>query len=118
MRFFRRRRSDDGDNCSVTYGSKGHPTKVSVVARWDFDVVDPDKVIATVTSRLVGKGYDADDAAAHVRDVEQALIMLFELDGWEPKYESIGLEFAGSDATVRAISKTIEDGDDATDDGF
>ncbi|UVS80482.1 hypothetical protein Actkin_04233 [Actinokineospora sp. UTMC 2448] len=61
------------------------------------------------------KGYSAGDAADHVRDVEQALLGLFELDGWEPGYESIGLEFAGSAASVRAIKKTIEDGDDAED---
>ncbi|MFC5290366.1 hypothetical protein ACFPM7_25215 [Actinokineospora guangxiensis] len=82
------------------------------MARWDFDVRDPDKVIATAIARLVAKGYEPDDAADHVKDVEQALLMLHELDGWEPEYEAIGLEFAGSVASGRAIKKTIEDGDD------
>jgi hypothetical protein len=111
MRLFGRRRSDrTGEHAGLTPG--GHPKKISIVSRWDFEVRDPNEVIAAVIARLIEKGYEPDDAADHVRDVEQALLMLHELDGWEPVYEAIGLEFAGSSASSRAVEKTIEDGDD------
>jgi hypothetical protein len=107
MRLFRRRRSGP-----VAPTAGRHPEKVAIEARWDFEVREPDKVIAAVIARLVERGYEHDDAADHVRNVEQALLMLFELDGWEPAYEAIGLEFAGSVRSTRAIKRTIEDGDD------
>lgn len=86
--------------------------KLSITARWDFEVTDEQAFIAYVRERLItDRRYSPEAAAEHTPDAERALMSLFELDGELPEYKKSVLKDAGSGFTVAPIEKTLYDMD-------
>lgn len=87
--------------------------KLSITARWDFEVADEQAFIEYVRERLMAdRGYSLNAAEEHTPDAERALMSLFELDGEMPEYKTSILKDAGSGFTVAPVEKTLYDMDD------
>lgn len=113
MKFFRRRRTNELE-ASQTMSNGGGPARISITARWDFLVADPEEATKAIRTRIAERtGRSADDIAAHTRDISMAILTLFEVEGWDTSvYEDIGLEDSGSGANSENVDKTLYEMDD------
>ncbi|OLF12516.1 hypothetical protein [Actinophytocola xanthii] len=109
------------DEMSLVRKGGRAPVRLSVTARWDFEVRDEADFLAYVRKRLAAeRGYDPEAVDQHTRNVEQALLALFELDSWPADYAKAGLVGAGSGGNVERVDRTLFEmtDDERADSGF
>jgi hypothetical protein len=82
--------------------------RLSIAARLDFDIADEEAFLSHVRWRLTKEhGYSPEGVVEHTKDIEQVMLMLFEMDEWSVDYEKEGIEFGGSECTVDRIETSL-----------
>jgi hypothetical protein len=82
--------------------------RLSVEARWDFVVEDPDALMRHARQRLVESGYDEQEAEEHADSPAGALLELVQLDKWkDDSYVEQGVVPSGQGSTTYRIEKTL-----------
>ncbi|MGQ0467596.1 MAG: hypothetical protein ACT4QG_20040 [Sporichthyaceae bacterium] len=102
---------DDEDDDAAWECEHGPPpedeiaARVSVRARWDFVVRDPERWASWVARQDFA---EADATCVDLDTSTGPFFALFERDGWDTTpYESEGVEFAGSGFVVETVNTTL-----------
>ncbi|MBG0814341.1 hypothetical protein [Planomonospora sp. ID82291] len=105
---------EDDDESEETFTAPEAALRVSLEARWDFVVENPDALMRYVCQRLIENDWDEQQAVDHTDSPEGAMNTLFDLDGWDvDDYAEQGVERAGNGWSVYRIEKTLYEMDHA-----